>query len=142
MLNITGNGIDIKIKEFIKAKVKKLGSINAVNKFYPGGGMVDEYARAIAREIYSKRMSQTPIIQSAVLEVQRESPQSPYQTPHYHIGSDDYLAALNRKKERDKQTGGIPEFEDGMPRTEFGTREDHKKMRGRDYGDMLRRRNE
>jgi len=33
----------------------------------------------------------------------------------------------------------IPEYEEGMPRSEFGTREDHKKMRSRDWGDMVRR---
>lgn len=50
-----------------------------------------------------------------------------------------YEAALERKRERDAKTGGIPEYEDGYPRDEFGTRDDHKKMRGRDWGDMKRR---
>jgi hypothetical protein len=40
-----------------------------------------------------------------------------------------YLAALERKKYRDSQTGGIPEYEDGAPRSEFGTRKEHKSMR-------------
>ena len=43
---------------------------------------------------------------------------------------EDYLAALKRKKERDKQTGGIPEYEEGYPKTEMGSREDHKKNAG------------
>jgi len=51
----------------------------------------------------------------------------------------DYLAALERKRERDRQTGGIPEFEEGYPRDEFGSREDHKKMKGRDWSDMKHR---
>lgn len=53
-----------------------------------------------------------------------------------------YLAAMNRYKETTHQTGGIPVYEDGEPRSEWGTREDHKKMRGRDFGDMKRRLNE
>jgi len=53
-----------------------------------------------------------------------------------------YLAALERKKERDKQSGGIPEHEEGTLRSEWGTRDDHKKMRARDWGDMQKRRKE
>jgi len=53
-----------------------------------------------------------------------------------------YLAALERKRERDHQTGGIPEYEEGAPRSEFGTRDEYKKMRGRDFSDIRKRRNE
>jgi len=53
-----------------------------------------------------------------------------------------YLASLERKKARDKQTGGIPEYEEGTLRTEWGTRADHRKMRARDWGDMQNRRKE
>jgi len=53
-----------------------------------------------------------------------------------------YLAALERKKERDRQSGGIPEYEEGTQRAEWGTREDHRKMRAHDWGDMQKRRKE
>ncbi|MBU1184332.1 MAG: hypothetical protein KJ663_04080 [Proteobacteria bacterium] len=59
-----------------------------------------------------------------------------------NLDGESYLAALERKKERDKQAGGIPEYEEGAPRAEWGTREDYKKMRGGDFGDMMRRQNE
>lgn len=60
----------------------------------------------------------------------------------HNIDRETYLAALERKKERDKRAGGIPEYEEGAPRAEWGTREDYKKMRGGDFGDMMRRQNE
>lgn len=59
-----------------------------------------------------------------------------------NIDRECYLDALERKKERDKQSGGIPEYEEGVLRAEFGTREDYKRMRGSDFGDMMKRRNE
>ena len=37
---------------------------------------------------------------------------------------------------------GIPEYEEGTLRSEWGTRGDHKKMRARDWGDMQKRRKE
>lgn len=46
------------------------------------------------------------------------------------LGREAYLAALERKKYRDAQSGGIPEYEEGAPRSEFGTRKEHKSMRG------------
>lgn len=72
---------------------------------------------------------------------QKTSYQMPAETKNT-LDREAYLAALERKKERDKQTGGIPEHEEGTLRTEWGTREDHKKMRARDWGDMQKRRKE
>ena len=40
-----------------------------------------------------------------------------------------YLEALKRYRIRNNETGGIPEYEEGAPRSEWGTREDYKKMR-------------
>lgn len=40
-----------------------------------------------------------------------------------------YLAALERKKYREEHSGGIPEYEEGAPRSEFGTRKEYKSMR-------------
>jgi hypothetical protein len=50
-------------------------------------------------------------------------------------------AAL-RMSHRQQKEPNIPEYEEGYPRSEFGSREDHKKMRARDWGDMKRRNNE
>ncbi|MEN6318317.1 MAG: hypothetical protein ABFD82_06130 [Syntrophaceae bacterium] len=71
-----------------------------------------------------------------------EPTRKPYQEPSSITKHEDYLAALERKKERDKQTEGIPDYEEGYPRTEFGSRDDHKKMRHRDWGDMKNRHRE
>lgn len=57
------------------------------------------------------------------------SPATP-NTP-YSSDREAYLAALKRS--------GIPEFEEGSPRSEFGTREEHKMVRAHDWGDMQRR---
>jgi len=49
---------------------------------------------------------------------------------------------LNRSqlnRERAGQKTSIPEVEEGYPKDEFGSREDHKKLRARDWGDMKRR---
>ena len=75
---------------------------------------------------------------------QRSKRKSNNQPAYYETGKSrppslNYEAALERKRRRDAQTGGIPEFEEGYPRDEFGTRDEHKKMRGRDWGDMKRR---
>lgn len=50
-------------------------------------------------------------------------------------------AAL-RLAERQQKGPNISEYEEGYPRSEFGSRADHKKMRARDWGDMKRRNNE
>jgi uncharacterized protein YifE (UPF0438 family) len=49
---------------------------------------------------------------------------------------------LNRRQANRESAGqktGIPEVEEGYPKDEFGSREDHKKLRSRDWGDMKRR---
>lgn len=141
MINM-GYGLDSKQKEFIRQKVRQLGSINVVNRFYSGTSSVDEYARHIASETYSHYNSSIPWENPTAVVFSSETRRKPYQESDSITKREDYLAALERKKERDKQTGGIPEYEEGFPKTEMVSREDHKKMRARDYGDMKRRQNE
>ena len=50
--------------------------------------------------------------------------------------------AVLRLAERQQKGPNISEYEEGYPRSEFGSRADHKKMRARDWGDMKRRNNE
>jgi len=50
--------------------------------------------------------------------------------------------AASRLAERQQKGPNISEYEEGYPRSEFGSRADHKKMRARDWGDMKRRNNE
>lgn len=49
------------------------------------------------------------------------------------------MASRQRGNEKCYRGTSIMEFEDGAPRAEWGTRDDHKKMRARDWGDMRRR---
>ncbi len=122
------HGLDNETKKFVRNKVQQLGSISAVNKFYHQDCFVDRYARQIAREIYAVHNNLHT--------------NSPAQITKSELDREAYLAALERKKERDKQSGGIPEYEEGTLRSEWGTREEHKKMRASDWGDMQKRRKE
>ena len=58
-----------------------------------------------------------------------------------HKRQENAEAAL-RLAERQQKGSNISEYEDGYPRSEFGSRADHKKMRARDWGDIKRRNNE
>lgn len=58
----------------------------------------------------------------------------------------DELIIAKRKREKEIEAlrqaishGSIPEHEDGAPRSEFGTRNDFKKERARQWGDMKKR---
>lgn len=51
-------------------------------------------------------------------------------------------AARRRAQEHLSREIGIPEYEEGTLRSEWGTREDHRKMRACDWGDMQKRRKE
>lgn len=46
------HGLDEAQKIFIRNKVKQLGSISSVDKFYHGDCSVNKYAKEVAREIY------------------------------------------------------------------------------------------
>ena len=53
---ISGPGLKDKgQQEWVDAKVKSLGSIESVDKFYPGDSVVDTYAKARAREVFSEK---------------------------------------------------------------------------------------
>jgi len=58
----------------------------------------------------------------------------------------DKIVIAKRMKKKSKEAlrqagsfGNIPEYEDGAPRSEFGTRNDFKKERARQWGDMKNR---
>jgi len=179
------HGLDEEQKVFIRKKVRKLGSVSAVERIYRGNSLVDEYARQIAQNIYlnhnnsnvtysrptahaqvqtnkkyksywgqskqTKTEATTRCYKNQIERRSHSAEERPFTDINVHqvplstkskLDKEAYLAALERKRERDKQTVGIPENEEGTLRTEWGTRDDHRKMRARDWGDMQKRRKE
>lgn len=55
------------------------------------------------------------------------------------LGKASYNLNQNQLDREKTAYRNIPRTEEGYPRTEFGTRKDHKEMRARDWGDMKRR---
>jgi hypothetical protein len=66
------------------------------------------------------------------------------ESPRRKKNAEAALRMAQKQMNREKYYPGtnISEYEEGYPRTEWGTREDHKKMRARDWGDIKRRNNE
>mgnify|MGYP000846369789 CR=1 FL=1 len=71
--------------------------------------------------------------------VQKESTIAPKENDQEKHGRIENAEAALRLAERHQSGTNISEYEEGYPKSEFGSREDHKRMRARDWGDIKRR---
>jgi hypothetical protein len=171
MTSQNGDCLDEAQKLFIKNKVQQLGSMNAVNKFYHGDCSVNNYAHHIAQEIYPNRLSNLykeysrskPKVNFPVKpkekyeydnEVKVKKDRNIYHCidcghviPPEHARAIQFIALrcmdcqalIERKTRKEEQNGTTRRYiNEGLA----GSREDNKKMRARDWGDMQKRRKE
>jgi len=172
MTNQNHNGLGETQKIFIKNKVRQLGSMSEVDKFYHGDCVVDNYAHHIAHEIYANRPGNLykecsrskPKVNLDVKKKAKSEQENKLRgvgknnniyccidcgnvIPSEHARAIQFIAlrcldcqaSIERKARKEEQNSTTRRYiNEGLA----GTREDHKKMRARDWGDMQKRRNE
>lgn len=172
MTNQNYNGLGETQKIFIKNKVQQLGSMSEVDKFYQGDCLVDNYVHHIAHEIYAYNPRNLHAECSRAkpkvnLDVKKKAKSEQANKlrgvgknnniyrcidcgniiPSEHARAIQFIAlrcldcqsSIERKARKEEQNSITRRYiNEGLA----GTREDHKKMRAHDWGDMQKRRKE
>ena len=107
--------------------------------------------RKFQKTVSKNKLSQIPSLPKIKTDVPDEKfdvyekpKMDPKERERRRLNAEAFNRMMENKAIRERNNHGtsIPEFEEGEPRSEFGTRDEYKRMRARDWGDMQKRHRE